>query len=391
MRVFISVAEHSADMHGAALVREARQRLPQASFFGLTGPRMREAGVESIYDLTAHSAMLTGVVGMVNRARQALSAVEVAWRQRAPDVVVLLDSPALHMRLAQRAHHLGLRVLYYIAPQTWVSREGRIRRIAQYVDHLACILPFEEAYFRAHGVRATYVGHPLFESLAREQPDAAAVERLRTAGRPLVALLPGSRRHVIATMLPIQLDTLRQLRALGLPAAAAISAVSAEAEQQIAGVVHRAAADAVIVRDDNASLLTAADLVLVASGTATLHVAHYRTPMIVVYDAGAVLNTLRRLIGRRFLLMPHLSLLNILAQQRIVPEFMPGRPDPCAVARVARQLITDEQWRPLIPRPAASGPGSLGKTRPRPPALCLSARVCDLIAGLAGVAPPALL
>src|SRR5262249_35214740 len=145
----------------------------------------------------ADAAMLTGVLSIVGKALRAVRAVEQAWRERRPDVVVLIDSPELHLKLATKAKSLGIPVLYYVAPQTWASREYRNRRIARDVDRLACILPFEERYFRRHGVNATYVGHPLFETLRGEVPKAHLIESLKRGEERIIALLPGSRKHVI--------------------------------------------------------------------------------------------------------------------------------------------------------------------------------------------------
>lgn len=369
-RVFISVAEDSADMHAASLVRAAQALLPGCRFYGLTGPRMRAAGVDSLFDLTSRAAMLTGVLSVLAAARAAVCEVRRAWLEQPPDLAVLLDSPELNLHLAGIARRMGIPVLYYIAPQTWASRAGRNRKIARRVDRLACILPFEEAYFRSQGVPATYVGHPLFEALAREAVDPAGVARLRgeqpehagagrgsataavpggtPAGRPLVALLPGSRRHVIERVLPLQLRVAQLLRSRGIPARVAISAVSPERAPAIRETALRSGLDAAVVVADNATLLAAADLVLVASGTATLHVACYRKPMIVMYDAGPLLAPLHRAFGRRFLRTPHLSLVNVLAGRRVVPEFMPYVPDVETVADVAVQLLGDGMWRRLM-------------------------------------------
>ena len=347
-RIFISVAEDSADVHAAALLRKARELLPHCSFYGLTGPRMREAGAETIFDLSAHAAMLTGVFSVIRRAWQAVRAVKRSWRANPPDLVVLLDSPELHLRLARRARARGLPVLYYIAPQTWAAREGRNRQIARTVDRLACILPFEEDYFRRANINAEYVGHPLFETLRCETPDPGVVDRLRCGDGPLIAILPGSRRHVIDTILPLQLEVARKLRVAGVAPRIAISAVSQERAEQIRTHLAAGSLEGEVVLADNASLLTAADLVLVASGTATLHVAHYRKPMIVMYNAGRLLGALHRPFGRLILKTPHLSLVNILAGRRIVPEFMPFVRNTTEVAHVAGRLLTDQAWRKLM-------------------------------------------
>lgn len=324
---------------------------------------MRAAGVETVFDLAAHAAMLAGVLSIASRGLRAVAAAEDSWATQRPDLCVLIDSPELNLRLASRAKRLGIPVLYYVAPQTWASRAYRNRAIARDVDHLACILPFEEAYFRAAGVRATYVGHPLFEALPAEQPRAATIERLRSPGRPVLGLLPGSRKGVIRSTLPLQLDVLARMRAMGLNVAAAISAVDEDRAVTIREVIDRSSQSAgplgaaaysapppaEIVVADNAGLLTAADLVLVASGTATLHVAYYGKPMIVLYDAGP-LGRLHGLAKGWFITTPHLSLVNILAGRRVVPEFMPIVPDTQPVAQVAAELLQSAEWRERMAR-----------------------------------------
>lgn len=377
--IFVSVCEASADVHAASLVRAAAVHLPSARFHGLTGPRLRTLGVDTVYDFAQHAAMLGGVIGLIGTALHAMRLIEASWRQRRPDVVVLLDSPELHLRIAHCAHQSGLPVLYYIAPQTWASRAGRNRQIACDIDALACILPFEQNYFQTHGVpRAKFVGHPLFETLARQLPDSHRVAALRRTGRPLIALLPGSRRHVIDATLPLQLQTLADMQRHGLHPHVSISAVDEARVPQIRAWLHRFRRPAEVIVADNASLLTAADLVLVASGTATLEVAYYRKPMIVMYDAGTIMGGGYRWLGRWVVKTPHLSLVNILAGKRVVPEFMPTVPDPALVARVAADLLRNDVWRRLmqtqldeIVRPLEASEASAG--------------VCRIIAKLANV------
>ena len=346
--IFISVAEASADMHAAALVRRAGELLPECRFHGLTGPRMLSAGVESIGDLTRHAAMLSGIAGIKSVADRFRRRIRQSWRARRPDLVVLMDSSVFHLPLAAEAKALGLSVLYYIAPQTWASRRGRNRKLARDVDLVACILPFEEEYFRRCGVTAEYVGHPLFETPRDQHGDPEVISRLRAAGLPVVALLPGSRAHVIREMLPLQLRVLGSMRSAGARITAAISCQSQDRYDQVRGLLASSGVDAHVILADNASLLSACDLALVTSGTATLTVGRYRKPMVVMYHAGNALAPLYDLIGRRVLKTPHLSLPNILAGSRIVPEFMPFVRDVEAVAQVASRLLSDEAWRSLM-------------------------------------------
>lgn len=399
-------------MHAAALVRAARALGRGWRFHGMTGPRVRALGADTVFDFTAHAAMLGGVFKVAGKAWAAMRAVERSWRERRPDLVVFLDSPALHLPLAKRAKRLGLKVLYYIAPQTWASREGRVKQMRAYVDKLACILPFEEPYFRKFGVDAEYVGHPLFESLAHEhaaraepeartEPEAQARVIPDPHRAPILALLPGSRRHVIDAVLPLQLEVVRRLgRAAlggldssgvagdGLTRACAsgsvpgvttpralVSCAAEDRLEQIRAHVQRSGVAAEIVVADNARVLRAADLALVASGTATLHVAYYRKPMIVMYDAGRWLHGPYELAGRLVVKSPHLSLLNVLANARIVPEFMPFIDDVAPIVGVARQLLTDRDWRELMIRQIDETVHPLERT-------AASGRVCELIAEL---------
>jgi len=226
-------------------------------------------------------------------------------------------------------------------------------------------------------VRAEFVGHPLFEALARQQPDPAAVRQLRPDDTPVIALLPGSRRHVIEAMLPRQLEVVRRLRDRGLKLRAAVSCVSPERHEQIRGHLRAAGVKAALVVGDNASLLTAAEVVLVASGTATLEVAHYRKPMVVMYDAGRLLAWPHRLFGRWMLTTPHLSLVNILAGARVVPEFMPFVRDARPIAQIVARLLSDADWRGLMVRQLDEVVRPLGASQASP-------RVCGMISELLG-------
>jgi lipid-A-disaccharide synthase len=346
---------------------------------------MRAAGADTIDDLVSHAAMLTNSWKLLPRALRAISAARRAWEERRPDVVVMLDSSLLHLKLgfARSAKRRNLPVLYYIAPQTWASREGRNRRIARDVDRVASILPFEEDFFRSAGIPADFVGHPLFETLAQQSPDARRVAAIQGADPPqgemrpaVIALMPGSRRAVVESVLPMQVQIVRRLATGGRSVRVAVSAASSDRAGQIGSILNAASTDmpveAHIIQADNASLLTAADLVLVASGTATLEVAAYRKPMIVMYDGGPLLNTLTPPLRRFLIKTPHFALVNILAGARIVPEFVPCVRDPDAVATLAARLLDDPTWRRLMIRQLGEVVAPLAATSP-------SARVCDII------------
>ena len=204
-RVFISAAEQSADEHAANFIDAARERLPGASFVGLAGPAMRAAGCETIADMTARSAMAGAAFKRVPEALRVLRRIKQCLDQGRFDAAVVVDSPTLNLPIAKICRRRGVPVLYYIAPQTWAWAPWRNRRIRKRVSRMACIWPFEEAYFRGYGIPATYVGHPTIDRLLDLRLDEDKAPEQRGQRPPVVAILPGSRRHVVDEVFPGQL------------------------------------------------------------------------------------------------------------------------------------------------------------------------------------------
>lgn len=303
---------------------------------------MRAAGCERIFDMTRHSAMLLGAVRSAGRAAQMLLTCAAYLRRFRFDAAVLIDSPTLHLPLARRAHAAGVPVLYYIAPQMWAWGAYRIHRLRNDVERLAVILPFEESYFRERGVEATFVGHPLADAWATRSINRPAVEVIRAQGQPVVALLPGSRRHVVQEVLHGQLAVADRIKAVLPQASFGVSVANPQVAPIISAMIggHRTAVRA--FSGGHAELLEAADLVLVASGTSTLEVAFHQRPMIVMYNASRIGY---QLFARWFIRARHLALPNILAGREIVPEFMPyyNSIDPIADRAVA--LLTSQTAR----------------------------------------------
>lgn len=343
--IFLSAAEPSADRIGASLLRALRARLPKARFVGVAGPQMQAAGCHTLYDMTPRAAMLAGAARNVLAAWVMLRRVRRYLRVNRPDLVVLLDSPALHLRMAKRAKAWQLPVLYYIAPQVWAWGEYRLKAIRRCVDQMACILPFEEAYFTRHGIPARFVGHPLFEALADTQPDPERVAALRARGQPVLGLLPGSRRHVVQEILPGQLQVARAVKQEYPAATVLISAANEQAQAVIAPRRQDAGFATQVIVGEPSELIAASDLVLAASGTATLHVAEQGKPMIIMYNAS---RWGYWLIGRRLIHTPHLALINILAGHQIVPEFMPYYRSTRPIAEKALALLASPQQRALM-------------------------------------------
>lgn len=348
-RIFISVAEQSADEHASALIRAFRRRKPHAVFAGLAGPAMRTAGCETFHDMTARSAMALAAVRRVPEALWLLHQLKAYLAAEHFDAAVMVDSPTLNLPIARLCRLCNLPVLYYIAPQTWAWASWRNAKVRRRVNRLACIWPFEEPYFREHGMPATYVGHPSVDRLLAQPEDEPRVAAFRAGGSPVVTLLPGSRAHVIREVFPGQLEIAAALKRrfpraqfLVVPAneemrrliGEIIAGSSPVKDLHVPPVAPSADATAAL----RAAAIKAADLVLVASGTITLEVAYHGTPMIVMYNAG---RWMYELIGRRLISTPYLSIPNILAGREVVPEFMPYyRSVAPIIARAAEWLST---------------------------------------------------
>lgn len=352
-RVFFSVAERSADLYAAGLINEFRRRHADSTFFGLSGPLSREAGAETFHDMTAGAAMLVGALGRVPEAWWVLRRLKRSFRDHPPDAAVLIDSPALNLPLAKLCKRFQIPVLYYVAPQTWAWAEGRVAKIRTLVDKLAVILPFEAEYFRRHGIEARFVGHPLFESLEAAPPDEERLADFAARGRPLVVLMPGSRRQVVHEVFPGQVEIAARIARAFPDAWFFVAAASPQTEDIARAIAARLARSGLAVplprflfdHRFRAEMIAAADLALVASGTATLEVAYHATPMIVMYNHGRLLYPTLTwafgLFGRKFLCTPWLSLPNIIAGRAVVPEYMPYYDSVEPIAEQAVAMLSD--------------------------------------------------
>jgi lipid-A-disaccharide synthase len=340
LRLFISAAEQSADEHASALIRAYRNLHPDVEFSGLAGPAMTAAGCRAVADLASGAAMLTGVVGRIPAALTVFSRCDRLLAARPPDAAVLVDSGTFHLPLARRCRARGIPVFYFIAPQTWASREWRLRAIRQRVDRLAVILPFEEEYFRRHGIDARYVGHPLFDRLADETADPEKVFALRGERWPVLALLPGSRVQVVKEVFPGQLAIARAVASRHHRTRAVIAVANPVVRPLIETLADRDARGLSIryTYGRPSDALRAADLALIASGTATLEAAYHHTPMIVMYNARGARWGYPLLRGW-LIKTPFLSLPNILAGRKIVPEFMPWYRDTTNMATTALEWL----------------------------------------------------
>ncbi|MCH7596573.1 MAG: lipid-A-disaccharide synthase [Planctomycetes bacterium] len=348
--LFISAAEQSADVHGASLIRATKKLCPDARFVGVAGPKMVDAGCEPIYDMTRHSAMLLGAIANAARGIAMLETSERHLLRYPFDAAVVIDSPVLHLPLAGRAQAAAVPVLYYIAPQLWAWGANRIHKLRNRVDHVAVILPFEEEYFRSRGVDATFVGHPLADEMDKLKIDEGVVAGIGERGRPVVALLPGSRKHVVKSVLPGQMEVAQQIAGAIRGVSFGVSVANPQVAPIIEDLVSRSGLSVRQYPKHHHELVKAADLVLVASGTTALEVAFHERPMLVMYNSSRLLY---HLVFRWMISMPHLSLPNILAGKELVPEFMPYFSSTEPIAAKAIELLRSDEMRSSMSRDLA--------------------------------------
>jgi len=314
----IVAGEPSGDAHAAALLNALKAKEPQIEYFGATGPLLRAAGVETVVNSDELAIMGIVEVGRVfSKFLSAFRKLKAAAIERSPDAVVLVDWPEFNLRLASSLHRRGLKVIYYISPQLWAWRPGRVRRIERDVDLLLSILPFEVEWYKAHNVgHVEFVGHPLSgEVKARYGREEFCRRNDLDPSRPIISFLPGSRIKELQRILPPMLDAivlLRQARPEIQPVVVlAPSRTAAEAAEIVSGNVK-------LIEQQTREALNASDAAAICSGTATLEAALLETPMVVVYKESAInWHTLGRLIT-----VPHYGLVNLVAGREIAVELM---------------------------------------------------------------------
>jgi lipid-A-disaccharide synthase len=339
-RIFITVAEVSGDQHAAHLIRSLKQLDPSLIIEGLGGPRMREAGAIVHHETVTSAAMGFSAAMRAPEVYRLLRWTRNHFKTNRPDLQICCDSWGMNNYFAKAAHEMGVPVLYYIAPQVWASREGRVKKIRRWVDQLACILPFEESYFRGHGVKATFVGHPLFDELPARQARGTAVDF--SDRPPVVGLLPGSRRGEAQKNLPAMLQVADLIRAK-FPGVKFLVPTTAGTDAVVKSLVN-GIADLEYQQNAFDEVVPKCDLCITVSGTATLHVAGHLVPMLVVYR---VTPFMWHGFGRWLVRTRTFALVNLLneGRQHIVPEFIPWFGKAESVANAAIEFLNDPAKR----------------------------------------------
>jgi lipid-A-disaccharide synthase len=340
VRILVSAGEASGDMYAAQFVRSLRKHYSSARFFGCTGARLREAGVETVIDSSKLSVVgLAEVVGHLPGIYAEYRRLLRHVRENPPDAAILTDSPDFHLRLARHLVNLRIPVYYLVAPQVWAWRQGRVRTIRERVRKLFCLFPFEEAWFREHGVDATYIGHPLACTVRPRfsKTDFFVRYGLRPDVRTL-ALLPGSRAGEALRHMPDVLAAVELLRRkFALQVVLATPKGFGERQVYSTFTERMNALSIKVIEDETWDVLAHADLALAASGTVTVEAAVLGTPMVTYYKV----TQLTWWAGRRLVKAPYLSMVNLVADKLVVPELIQHDMTPETLAGAASELLED--------------------------------------------------
>ena len=339
--VMLVAGEASGDQHAASLFLELKKLIPEVRGIGMGGVKMREAGVDIRFDSTGIAVIGTiEVLRHYGEIRAALKEMQALAREARPDLLICVDYKEFNFRLARSAKQAGIKVLFYVSPQVWAWRPGRVKKYGEAVDCMAVIFPFEVPFYETYQIPVSYVGHPLADkvvpSVSKEQ---AMVEFGLARDRPVVGLLPGSRGNEIRRLLPVIVSAARILQQR-FPA---VQFVLSQAASVNDALLAESLGDSPLinpVKGRNYDVLQCCDAVITVSGTATLEVALSKVPMAIIYKVAPVTYWLGRLLIR----IPFIGLPNILAGRRIVQEFIQHEASAENIADEIGRLLADADY-----------------------------------------------
>jgi lipid-A-disaccharide synthase len=356
--IMIVTGESSGELYGSLLAEELKNKCPDVHVVGVGGERMNKAGVELISRISDAFGIIE-VVSAYRKVKATFNKTVDAIKKLMPDVLVLIDYPDFNIKVAKVAKSLSIKILYYVSPQVWAWRKGRVKKIANIVDRMAVILPFEESIYGKAGVICEFVGHPILEEIEAviKGGDGGIIDsELRThfkatlgldPAKPLLSLLPGSRPHELNRLLPLMIDVLRQFK--GDPEINSgkdyqfCIPLATNTDEGRYSVYLRALRQegAAIRKGESVRVLAASDIAVVASGTATLQAAFLEVPMVVVYK----LSPPTYLLGKLVIDVKYISLVNILSGREVVTELLQNRANSEEIIKELKKIIFDMEYR----------------------------------------------
>ncbi len=360
-KIMVVAGEVSGDLHGAQLAISLKSMAPELHICGMGGREMASAGVEILCDISKLAVMgIVEVLGRLLDIRRAMRTLEQQFLDNPPMLLILIDYPGFNMILAKKASRLGIPVMYYISPKVWAWREGRVKTIKRFVDRMAVILPFEKEYYRKHGMDVDFVGNPLLDSVITSMnKDKFRIKNNIDQNITVVGVLPGSRKQEVVRLLPVFLEAANRLAVIQrpmvflIPLAPGLSLHDLEAN----GLSKFKNLDVRVITDDRYDMMAACDAAIAASGTVTLELAILNVPMVVAYR----FSPFTYHIGRRLVKVKYFSLVNLVANEEVVPELLQNEASPENIDRNIQPLLFDEKARTLMRQKLRDVLGKLGK------------------------------
>ena len=335
--VAIIAGEASGDQHGAKLVQAMQKKNPDLFFCGIGGPALRQAGVRILVDACELTVVgITEVFSKLPGILKGMGTIKKLLKSLKPELLILIDFPDFNLHIAATAKKIGIPVLYYISPQIWAWRQGRVKRIGRLVNHMAVILPFEQQFYTANNVPATFVGHPLLDT---PLPTADEIFTTSVEGPVTIGLVPGSRDNEIARHLPVMLNTADILKDRLKQARFIISQAASVERKQIEVVVadHPCRMNVDIISDGVETVFERSDVIVAASGTVTLQAAIHGVPMVIIYKVSPI----SFMLGRALIRVPNIGLVNLVAGRQLVPEFVQTAASAENISSAVEEMLTD--------------------------------------------------
>ena len=342
----IVAGESSGELYGSLLATALRSVWPETRIVGIGGDRMKDAGVELLSGISS-ALGLTETLCSLKKVRESYRRGVKALTEYSPDVLVLIDYPEFNFRLAKVAKVRGIKVLYYVSPQVWAWRRGRVKTMGEIADRVAVVLPFEEDIYKNAGIPCEFVGHPVMEEIEEYErkahgPESGSRKPEGQIQSPVIALLPGSRPHELRTLLPLFIDVVRAMKGeftgsrFVLPLAPNI-----ETERFRPSLALLEREGVAFIKGDAVKALASSDIAVIASGTATLQAALVGVPTVVVYKV----SPLTYFLAKRILKVKYISLVNLIAGREVIPEFIQHRANKENIVKQCRKILYDETYR----------------------------------------------
>jgi lipid-A-disaccharide synthase len=334
-KIMIVAGEASGDLHGGNLVRSLRRIDPEIRFYGVGGKNLKDAGVKLIADSADMAVVgLTEVVFKLGMIWKVMSTLKASLREDRPDLLILIDYPDFNLPLAEAAKKHGVKVFYYISPQVWAWRKGRINKIKKIVNKIAVILPFEASLYKEAGMDAVFVGHPLLDVVKTKYTRKEALARFGLSeGVTTVGLLPGSRQSEVQRLLPAMLLAAGKIKEKIKTVQYVLPLADTLDSDFVAHIIAQQPVAVKIIPGETYDVLNCADIAIVASGTATLETALMETPMVIVYKVSKTSYS----VGKMIINVNNIGLVNIIAGKTIVPELIQDEANP---ERIADEVIS---------------------------------------------------